>query len=158
MLLYRNRKCAGEHVVATAVLISFCSGELTWGSSGDAVKPPGRGSGSPLSMRVVGAGDADLYEDCSGKKYASSVLPMDGCTELFNWPPTNSIRLVAGSLATPQLPQARHRLELVRGTLGAWLGWLQRGNIRQRCRRTAPLTARSRMARALDRPPGWVGA
>jgi hypothetical protein len=56
-------------------------------------------------MRVVGAGDADLYEDCAGKKYASSVLPSDGCTELFDWPPTNAIRLVAGSLATPQLPQ-----------------------------------------------------
>jgi hypothetical protein len=113
VLLYRNRKCTGEHVVATAALISFCSGALTWGSTGDAVNSPGRGAGSPLSMRVVGAGDADLYEDCSGKKYASSVLPMDGCTELFNWPPTNSIRLVAGSLAAPQLPQARHCLELV---------------------------------------------
>eukprot|EP00241_Pyramimonas_parkeae_P016797 CAMPEP_0114292210 /NCGR_PEP_ID=MMETSP0059-20121206/8934_1 /TAXON_ID=36894 /ORGANISM="Pyramimonas parkeae, Strain CCMP726" /LENGTH=695 /DNA_ID=CAMNT_0001413831 /DNA_START=81 /DNA_END=2165 /DNA_ORIENTATION=+ len=113
VFLYRERDCQGEHMLLTSPLVRMC--EMTrWPDGG-----PVALAKNAMSMRVVGAGEVDLYEDCSGHKYWSSVLPLDGCTDLYySWPPTNSLRIQPVShLATVQSPAVawNEGRELVRG-------------------------------------------
>ncbi|KAK3277524.1 hypothetical protein CYMTET_14475 [Cymbomonas tetramitiformis] len=62
--------------------------------------------GNIKSVRVVGEGEVDLHEDCGGNNYWASVLPIDGCTNLYTWPPTRSLRFVyRDSLKDRQGPQ-----------------------------------------------------
>ena len=42
---------------------------------------------------MLGKGEVDLFSDCGGKQYWSSVMPLDGCTNLYSWPSTASFRV-----------------------------------------------------------------
>jgi len=51
------------------------------------------------SMQVTGRQELDLYESCGGERYWGSVFELDGCTNMYEWPPTAAVQFVKhGSL------------------------------------------------------------
>lgn len=43
------------------------------------------------SVKVTGRRELDLFEDCGGGRYWGSVLELDECTNIYDWPPTSFI-------------------------------------------------------------------
>jgi len=81
--------------------VNFCEEKLS-GRSMEAGK-------TVKSYRITGPGEVDLYSSCDDKKYWSTAMPTDGCTNLYTWPPTKSMTIKPGlSLqAPPQLPDMK---------------------------------------------------
>lgn len=51
------------------------------------------------SIRVTGEGEIDLFESCNGEnKYWASTLPLDGCVNIWGWPPLKSFKFVENSI------------------------------------------------------------
>jgi hypothetical protein len=54
------------------------------------------------SMRVVGTSDLDLFMGCGGTTYWSTVMAIDGCTNIYSWPGLESVKFVASHLYEKQ--------------------------------------------------------
>jgi len=65
------------------------------------------GSGNLVhSVRVSGSGELDLYQDCNLARYWSTVMAIDDCVNVYDWPKTKGFRIRAGESLKqpPQLP------------------------------------------------------
>eukprot|EP01062_Namystynia_karyoxenos_P039437 TRINITY_DN28667_c0_g1_i2.p1 TRINITY_DN28667_c0_g1~~TRINITY_DN28667_c0_g1_i2.p1 ORF type:complete len:765 (+),score=197.10 TRINITY_DN28667_c0_g1_i2:122-2296(+) len=57
---------------------------------------------SVRSLSVVGDAELDLFQDCEGSRYWASVFQLDGCVNIYDWPPTRYMaRVRVPSLSRP---------------------------------------------------------
>jgi len=88
VVLYSDKGCKGERFVLVQDFTRLC-GALKFPVSKKQITV----GTTALSMQVLGKGEVDLFSDCEGKQYWSSVMPLDGCTNLYSWPSTASFRV-----------------------------------------------------------------
>jgi hypothetical protein len=110
---FTARDCTGESLIVgpTDGTVPDCEG--CWSTatghfpSGKELKP-GNMEGGALSIRVTGPMDVDIYEESNAAtnegKYWASIMELDSCVNVFDWPPWGQIRFVPGTLDTPLVP------------------------------------------------------
>lgn len=95
---FADKQCKGEavHLYSASVatdIYTMCGKESATFSSGKKLYDGG-------SILVTGSGDLDVYQTCNGEDYWASVLPIDGCVNLWVWPPMRAFKFTPDSLST----------------------------------------------------------
>eukprot|EP00040_Diaphanoeca_grandis_P019606 m.103563 g.103563 ORF g.103563 m.103563 type:complete len:539 (-) comp27508_c0_seq1:65-1681(-) len=96
---YEDRECAGATMkMIPSEMNAPCSDSDHFGCT-NLCSTPFTPNGHMLksaykSVKVTGRQELDLYEGCGGDRYWGSVFELDGCTNIYDWPPTASVQFV----------------------------------------------------------------
>ena len=95
---YSQSGCAGEgkRFEPSTIGSTSLNGAFSWCHSTEHRLADGRGFDNNVkSVRVTGDAVLQLFGQCSGAEssYWSDVMPVDGCTDIFSWPPTHAAAL-----------------------------------------------------------------
>ena len=98
---WSERGCKGEKLVVNedslhGSLFAMCRQKFKSGKTAKELVAKG-------SMRVYGTSDLDLFMDCSGGTYWSTVMALDECTNIYSWPSLESVKFVVGTINVPQV-------------------------------------------------------